>query len=53
MKIVVEKNRRKKWFWKVVSCNGKILAHSEDYSSKTKCFETVHRLGSILVVEEK
>ena len=41
MKIVVEKNRRGKWYWKIIASNGKILAHSEEYSRKQACIDTV------------
>jgi uncharacterized protein YegP (UPF0339 family) len=52
MKIVVQKNKRSKWFWKVVASNGRILAHSEDYTRKGACYDTVHRLGVVKVVEK-
>lgn len=53
MKIVVQKNKRRRWFWKVVAANGRILAVSEDYTRKGSCYDTVHRLGVAKVEEKK
>jgi len=36
MYIVLAKNPRKQWYFKVVASNGKILCHSESYSGKTQ-----------------
>jgi len=52
MKIVVQKNKRGRWFWKLVARNGRILAVSEDYTRKGACYDTVHRLGVAKVVEK-
>lgn len=53
MKIVVQRNKRGKWYWKIVSKNGRILAHSESYSTKKDCLDTAHKvlMASIKVVE--
>lgn len=53
MKIVVQRNKRRRWFWKVVAANGRILAVSEDYTRKGSCYDTVHRLGVAKVEEKK
>ncbi len=53
MKIVVQRNKRGKWFWKLVAANGRILAVSEDYTRKGSCYDTVHRLGVAKVEEKK
>jgi uncharacterized protein YegP (UPF0339 family) len=52
MKIVVEKNKRGKWYWKLVARNDRILAHSEDYSSKGACYDTIHTIGKAEVIEK-
>ena len=39
-KIALERNKNGKWFWKLLHGNGKILAHSEWYSNKTKASTT-------------
>ena len=42
-KIMVEvlRNKRGKWYWRLKSnANGRILAHSEDYSRKQSCEKT-------------
>jgi uncharacterized protein YegP (UPF0339 family) len=38
MKIQIRRtrNRRQPWFWRIVAANGKVMAHSETYSSKRK-----------------
>jgi uncharacterized protein YegP (UPF0339 family) len=41
MKIIVQQNRRGEWFHHLMAANGKILQHSEAYSSKAKCLQTV------------
>lgn len=41
MKIETLKNKNGKWFWRLVASNGKVLAHSESYSSKRKANQTV------------
>lgn len=40
MKIQVLKNKAGKWFWRIKARNGKILAHSETYSSKQAALKT-------------
>ena len=44
MKFEIEQGRNKKWFWRLKAANGKILAHSEIYSSKAKALQTVESL---------
>lgn len=44
MRIEIEKGKNKKWFWRLISANGKTLAHSETYSSKAKALETIQIL---------
>lgn len=44
VKVVVQKNRRGKWFWKLVAGNGRVLAHSEDYSSRRACLKTADKV---------
>ena len=41
MKIIVQQNRRGDWFHHLMSSNGRIIQHSEAYSSKAKCLKTV------------
>jgi len=36
VKVVFEKNKKNKWYFKYVAMNGRILCHSEAYSSWTK-----------------
>lgn len=43
MKIVVLK-KRNQWYWKLVARNGRILAHSETYSSKAKAVKTAIKI---------
>ncbi len=38
------KNKKGQWFWRMKARNGKILAHSESYSSWLKCWRAVERL---------
>ena len=47
MKIVVQQNRRGEWFHHLLANNGKILQHSEAYSSKTKCMQTVKSICKV------
>lgn len=42
--INVLKNKNGAWFWRLKARNGKILAHSEAYSSKAKALKTVESL---------
>lgn len=37
------------WYFTLKSGNGKIVAHSEGYSRKTKAVQTAKKLGSIYV----
>ncbi len=50
MKIVILKLRRQ-WYWKLVANNGRILAHSETYSSKAKAVKTANRMNTLLAKE--
>ena len=52
MKIVILK-KRNQWYWKLVARNGKILAHSETYSSQRKAIKTATKLSSLLVSPAK
>lgn len=55
-KVVKFTNKNGEHLWKLVAGNGRILAHSESYSSRTKRDATVKRLASALglvVVEAK
>lgn len=47
MKIVVQQNKRGEWFHHLLATNGKILQHSEAYSSKAKCMQTVRSICKI------
>ena len=40
MKIQILK-KKKEWYWRIVGRNGKIIAHSETYSSLSKAAKTV------------
>ena len=40
MKLEVLKGRSGKWYWRIKSPNGRILCHSELYSSKQKAVQT-------------
>ena len=35
--------KSRKWYWRIVNANGEVLCHSETYSSKTQCADTVRR----------
>ena len=37
-----------KWYWRILSHNGRILAHSEKYSAKGAAFLTAQRLAKRL-----
>ena len=41
MYIEIDKNLNKKWYFRIKSSNHRTIAHSEAYSSKTKCMKTV------------
>ncbi len=34
------KNKKGQWFWRMKARNGKILAHSESYSRRGKCWKS-------------
>jgi len=45
MKIEVLKGKSGKWYWRIVSTkNGKVICHSESYSSRTKASQTVRSM---------
>lgn len=44
MKLQLRRNLKCLWFWRIKADNGKILAHSEMYSSKTKARKTMMRV---------
>jgi uncharacterized protein YegP (UPF0339 family) len=46
MKIHIEKNKKGRYFWRLVARNGRTLAHSEDYSSKRACEDTVKTVAA-------
>ena len=46
MKIEVLKNKRSKWYWRLVAANGKVLAHSETYSSKQMALKTAKKIAA-------
>ena len=53
-KIIVEvlKNKRGKWYWRLKSnANGRILAHSEDYSRRQSCDKTALGVANELKVQ--
>lgn len=50
MKIEVLKKPGSKWFWRLISKNGRTLAHSETYSSKTKANKTAERVANALSI---
>ena len=52
MKIVILKLRRQ-WYWKLIASNGRILAHSETYSRKSKAVKTANRMKTLLAKEVK
>lgn len=45
MRFEVVINQNGAYFFRLVSCNGNILASSEAYSSKTKCVQTVKAIA--------
>lgn len=48
-KIVIFKNKVGKWLWHLKSYrNGRIIAHSESYSSKTKAVKTASLINDNL-----
>ena len=51
MKIVVQQNKRGEWFHHLLAANGKILQHSEAYSSKAKCLQTVMSICKVTLLE--
>jgi uncharacterized protein YegP (UPF0339 family) len=59
MKLQLRKNINGAWFWRLVASNGKILAHSEIYSSRAKAKKTMWRVweeltsGNCSVEEEE
>ena len=52
MKIIILK-KRDQWYWKLVARNGKILAHSETYSSRRMAIKTANLLSSKLASPAK
>jgi len=44
MKLEIKKDRSGKYFWRVLARNGKILCHSESYSSKAKAEQTFKKI---------
>ncbi len=44
MKKVELLKKRNKWYWRLVANNGKVLAHSEQYSSKPKAEKTASKI---------
>jgi uncharacterized protein YegP (UPF0339 family) len=44
-------NQEGKWQWHIKSPNGEILAHSEEYSSRQACYDTVNMLTAKRIVE--
>ena len=40
MKVEILKGKSKKWYWRVRAKNGRILCHSEQYSSRAKALQT-------------
>ena len=51
MKIVVQQNKRGEWFHHLLAANGKILQHSEAYSSKAMCLKTVMSICKVTLLE--
>lgn len=39
--IRIKKSKKGKWFFSIIAKNGKILAHSEEYSSSSKAIKGV------------
>jgi len=46
MKIVVQKNVNKAWFWHLIADNGEILSSSQAYSSKSACLKTAKLIAA-------
>jgi len=44
MLIQAKKNKRGKWYWRILAKNNRILAHSESYSTKDACIKTVYKV---------
>jgi len=44
---VLKKNS--KWYWKMIAENGKVLAHSEQYSSKRKALQTADKVSKTIL----
>lgn len=44
MKIEMFQDRRRKWRFRLVASNGRILASSEGYSARNKCRDTVQEI---------
>lgn len=42
---------RKKWYFRIVAVNGRILCHGENYSSKTACMKTATLMAKRLRVK--
>lgn len=43
MRVEIKKGK-KGYHWRIIASNGKILAHSEDYSSLSKCKNTFNQI---------
>ena len=47
-RLQMQKNKKGKWFWRIRHKNGQILCTSEDYSKKSKAWQTVNNfLGAL------
>lgn len=41
-KVILERNKKGQWYFKIVATNGRILCHSESYSSLDKALGGFH-----------
>ncbi len=48
-RVEIKKNPEGKWFWHLKTRNGKILAHSENYSSRAKALKTATLINEHMV----
>lgn len=42
-------DKGKTWYWRMSSCNGRILAHSEQYKTKRACTKIAFQLEDDLI----
>lgn len=44
MKLEIRKGKSGKWYWRIKATNGRIVCHSETYSSKSKAIQTAKQI---------